>query len=85
VSATAANLKIPVPPLAREPCDAAELPAGPKPGEVDYQVFGVRQTGRLEMCEEKRALGVSAMDLHNAYVDRLVNDLRPRPWWRFWP
>jgi hypothetical protein len=84
VSATAANLKIPVPSLVREPCEAAELPPGPKLDEADYQVFGARQTGRLETCEEKRALGVSAMDLHNEYVERLVSDLRPRPWWRFW-
>lgn len=77
VAASAASLKVAVPPLARERCEGAELPKGPAPGEVDYQVFGVRQTAKLEKCEDKRALGVAAADLHNAYVDRLAERLRP--------
>ncbi len=44
-------------------------------------MFGARQTAKLEICEAKRALGVDAMDLHNAYVDRLVSDLRPPTFW----
>jgi hypothetical protein len=74
---------VPVPALVREPCAAAELPTG-KPDEQDYQVFGIRQTGMLEKCEDRRALGVEAMDLHNAYVDRLVSDLKPHHWWQVW-
>lgn len=70
-----------VPGLARERCAAAELPAPPNPDEADYQVFGVRQTAALEKCDYKRALGVAAMDLHNAYVDRLVAELRPPTLW----
>jgi hypothetical protein len=35
----------------------------------------------LEVCDQKRALGVQAADLHNAYVDRLVNTLRPPTFW----
>lgn len=81
VAATAANLKVVVPPLAREPCEGAELPPGPNPGEPEYQVFGVRQTGKLEKCDDKRALGVAAADLHNAYVDRLVKIVRPPTFW----
>lgn len=69
-----------VPGLVREPCEAASLPPA-KASEVDYQVFGVRQTAKLEKCDDKRALGVQAMDLHNAYVDRLVDTLRPTTLW----
>lgn len=81
VAASAANLKIAVPPLAREACAPAELPAPPSPAEADYQVFGVRQTAALQTCNYKRAVGVAAMDLHNAYVDRLVDELRPPTLW----
>jgi hypothetical protein len=81
VAASAASLKADVPPLAREKCAGAPLPAGPKPTETDYQVFGVRQTAKLEACEGKRALAVAAADMHNAYVDRLVEDLRPPTFW----
>lgn len=80
VAASAASLKVAVPPLVREPCEGAPLPPR-KASEADYQVFGVRQTGKLEKCDDKRALGVQAMDLHNAYVDRLVTDLRPPTFW----
>lgn len=73
-----------MPPSVRTPCAGTPLPAGPKPGEADYQVFGLRQTLKVEQCDGKRALGVEAMDLHNRYVDRLVDDLAPRPWWKFW-
>ena len=44
----------------------------------------MRQTTKLELCDGKRALAVGALDLHNGYVDRLVNDLRPKHWWEFW-
>lgn len=81
VAASAASLKVDVPPTVREPCAAAPLPRQPRPGEAEYQVFGVRQTTKLEQCEGKRALGVAAMDLHNAYVDRLLTELRPPTLW----
>lgn len=84
VAATAANLKVQVPAEARKPCEGAPLPTGPKPGEPEYQVFGIRQTTKLELCDGKRALAVEASDLHNQYVDRLVKDLKPRPWYQFW-
>jgi hypothetical protein len=84
VAASAASLKVVVPATVREPCAGAELPPPPHPAVRDYQVFGARQTSRLEMCDQKRALGVEAMDLHNTYVDRLVGDLSPKPWWKFW-
>lgn len=80
VAASAASLKVAVPPLVREPCEGAQLPPR-KASEADLQVFGVRQTGKLEKCEDKRALGVEAMDLHNTYVDRLVTELRPPTFW----
>lgn len=82
VAAEAAKLKVAVPALAREPCQAAPLPQGRSPGETDYQVFGIRQTTKLELCDGKRALGVEAADLHNRYVDQLVDELKPRSWWR---
>lgn len=44
-------------------------------------MFGIRQTAKLETCDRKRALGVAAMDLHNAYVDRLVDEVRPPTFW----
>ena len=80
VAASAASLKVSVPPLVRERCEGAELPP-PRAGETDYQVFGVRQTGKLEKCDDKRALGVAAMDLHNTYVERLVDAVRPPTFW----
>jgi hypothetical protein len=42
-----------------------------------YAAFGVDQTGSLEVCDRKRALGVAAMDLHNIYIDRLADNLKP--------
>jgi len=81
VAATAASLKVEVPPTVREKCVGAELPPPPKPSEKDYQVFGARQTTKLELCEGKRALAVDAMDLHNTYVDRLVDAVRPPTFW----
>lgn len=41
-------------------------------------MFGARQTARLEVCEGKRKLAVDALDLHNAYVDKLVSELAPK-------
>ena len=70
-----------IPPLAREGCLGSQLPPPPTPGEEDYQVYGVRMVGAVEKCDDKRALGVAAMDLHNAYVDRLGERLRPKTFW----
>jgi hypothetical protein len=48
-----------------------------------YAAFGVDQTGALEVCDRKRALGVATMDLHNIYVDRLADNLkRSNSGWR---
>ncbi len=69
------------PPLARERCAGAKLPPMPAASEADHQVFGLMQTGQLEICETKRALAVEAGDLHNRYVERLVDDLRPKTFW----
>lgn len=66
----------------REPCVGAPLPPPPAPSEVDYQVFGVRQTSKLAECENKRRLGVEAMDLHNRYVDKLTESLDPPSLWQ---
>lgn len=82
VAASAANLKVEIPALAQERCEAAELPPAPSPGEADYQVFGLRQTAQLEKCDYKRAVGVAAMQIHNRYVDRLVEELRPPTLWQ---
>ena len=82
VAASAASLKTDVPQLAREKCEGAELPPRVKAGEADYQIFGMRQTAKLEQCEFKRALGVEASDLHNQYVEKLVQTLSPKPWWQ---
>ena len=81
VSATAASLKVVVPSLARESCLPAPMPPPPSPSEADYQVFGLQQTGALEVCDKKRALGVAAADLHNIYVDRLAERLEPPSLW----
>lgn len=69
-----------MPPKLREPCFGAPLPPN-SAGEEDYQVFGIRQTVKLEQCEFKRALGEAALDAHNSYVDVLVEKLRPPSWW----
>ena len=81
VAATAASLKVDTPPLAKEVCQGAPLPKGPAPSEPDYQVFGILQTGMLEICDTKRALAVQAAELHNTQVDALKNELRPLSFW----
>lgn len=81
VTATAASLKAEVPPKLREPCSGAPLPPD-SAGEEDYQVFGIRQTVKLEQCEFKRALGEAALDLHNAWVDVLVDRMQPPTLWQ---
>ena len=82
VAATAASLTVVIPDTVKEPCVGAELPPPPKPSEKDYQVFGARQTAKLELCEGKRALAVDTMELHNRYVDSLQQKLDPPPWWK---
>lgn len=73
-----------VPGEAAKPCTPAPLPAVVHPSLGDYRVFGVLQTGRLEVCEERRALAVEAMLVHNAGQERLAEKLRPKAWWHFW-
>lgn len=72
---------IAVPGEATKPCTGAALP---KRGEAEALAFGYAQTQRLEVCDERRALGVEAMRLHNERVTALAKELRPRPWWKFW-
>lgn len=67
-------------PLGKEPCEAAALPPL-KSSEVDYQVFGVRQTAQLVICEYKRRLNQATMELHNIYVERLVKATKPATFW----
>jgi hypothetical protein len=76
VSATAADLKVIIPPLAREACTAAQLPPPPHPTREDFEIHATLQVGELEVCDRKRSLAVSAADLHNRYVDLLVTELR---------
>lgn len=77
MTATAADLKVIVPPLARESCTAAQLPPPPNPTREQLQEHAISQVGELEVCDRKRELAVTASDLHNHYVDRLVTELRP--------
>lgn len=60
----------------------ANLPPGPKPGEPEYQVYGVQMVGKLDICEGKRALAVEASDLHNQYVDKLADRIDPPSLWQ---
>lgn len=80
VAATAASLRYDAPAIAREPCAGAPLP-GPNPGEPDYQVFGVLQTGQLVICDQKRQLALAAGDILNRSADQLVRELRPATGW----
>ena len=73
---------IAVPLEAAKPCSGAALPTQRTVGEA--WAFGYAQTQRLEVCDERRALGVEAMELHNTRVNALVKELKPKPWWRFW-
>lgn len=81
MTAEASQLKVIIPDAARRSCqnDAAPLPPAPplNASEADYAAFGRLQTGALEICDRRRALGVAAGDLHNLYVDRLAETLRP--------
>lgn len=70
-----------IPTEAAKPCTGAALP---KRGEAEAWAFGYAQTQRLEVCDERRALGVEAMVMHNSRVGALVKELKPRPWWKFW-
>lgn len=81
MTATAASLKAEVPPLLRETCLGAPLPPD-NAGEEDYQVFGIRQTVKLEQCEFKRALGEAALDLHNGWVDVMIDRMQPPTLWQ---
>ncbi len=71
-----------VPPEAEVRCTGAALPT--KRGEAVAWAFGYAQTERLGVCEERRALGVEAMRLHNQRMLTLSKEVAPRPWWKFW-
>lgn len=48
-----------------------------------YAVFGILQTGMLEVCEGKRQNAVNAIDTFNEGQDQLVKKLKPKHW--YWP
>ncbi len=75
---------IEVPAEASKHCAPAALPQGPHPSKEAYAVFGVLQTGKLEVCEERRALAVEAMTLHNGAMEAAAKKAEPKPWWKFW-
>lgn len=77
VAAKAASHRVDVPAEAREVCLGATLPRRPNPDERDYQVFGVLQTGMLEICDRKRALSVAASDYFNRQQDRFQEMIAP--------
>jgi hypothetical protein len=88
VTATAANLKVPELETDKKGCKGAALPSkdllddpDPKVREKAYAAFGVLQTGQLELCEGWGFLAVERIKLHNLYVGRLTNELRPLQWW----
>lgn len=78
MTAAASDMKVAIPAEARKSCGdlAAPLPE-PPPDKPKLAAFGVGQTGALEICDQRRALGVAAGDLHNLYVDRLAEGLKP--------
>lgn len=80
----AANSQIEVPSEAAVSCFGAPLPQGPQPSTDDYRMFGVLQTGRLAVCEQRRALAVDTIKLHNTYAQKLVEKIKPKPWWKLW-
>jgi hypothetical protein len=73
---------IEVPAEAGRQCTGAALPL--KGSKEAYAAFGVLQTGKLEICEERRALAVEAMTLHNRTMVEAAKQTEPRPWWAFW-
>lgn len=73
---------IAVPSEAAKPCTGAPLPRDTSKPQL--QAFALLQTGKLEICDERRALGVQAMELHNAEVVKAAERLERRPWWKFW-
>lgn len=75
--------QITVPVEAAKKCVPAALPPL-KPTAADLRAFGLIQTGKLEVCEERRALAVEAMNLHNTTLAAAVKELRPKRWWEFW-
>lgn len=70
-----------MPQLIREPCEAAPLPPPPSPTSAQLEEHALGQVAMLDACNQKRELGVYVMDVHNAYVDRLVTQLRPARGW----
>lgn len=89
----AAQLTLPIPKSLQKNekgnyCDSAALPIRAADGtvpETESMNFGIGQTGYLEICEGKVSLAVDAMTIHNEYVERLAEELKPKPpWWQFW-
>ncbi len=71
-----------IPPEAAKHCTAAALPEGKS--IADYRLFGLLQTDKLQTCEERRALAVDAMELHNTAMEAAAKKVEPKPWWKFW-
>lgn len=78
----AASGKIDIPPEVDKRCTGAALPA--RRSLEMALAFGYAQTERLEVCDERRALGAAAMHQHNERIDELVKELKPKHWWEFW-
>lgn len=74
---TAISNRVLVPDAARKPCDFAPLPPMPKATEPEIQSFALLQSGFLQVCEGRRALGVYAADVFNTGQDRLAERIRP--------
>lgn len=65
-------------------CTGAALPKGPRPGQAQVLAFAEAQTNKLEVCDERRALAVATVNIHNTKVDETVRKLTPHHWWEFW-
>lgn len=70
-----------VPDKAREPCAGAPLPPGPSVSEAEHQTFGFLQSGFLQLCDEKRGLGVYSADAFNQAMDRLQSRVEGKRGW----
>ncbi len=73
---------IEVPVEATKHCTAAAIPEGHT--IQDYRLFGLSQTDKLQTCEERRALAVERMLMHNTAMEAAAKKVEPKPWWKFW-
>ncbi len=73
-----------LPPSVLAPCTGAALPKGPHPAKEQVLAFAESQTSKLEVCDERRALAVDTVSVHNASIAATVKKLQPHQWWEFW-